>query len=57
MDKVWEEFPVKSLKRNTSMIVLEGNDVQENPYENYIWHKPFIKLFAKEDTDIVHGIR
>ena len=56
MDKLWEEFPMKYLKRNTSMIVLEGDDVQSHPSENYTFHKPFKTLSAKEDSHMIHGI-
>ena len=54
VEKVWEEFPMKYSKNNTSMIVLEGGDMKAPPFENYILRNPFIALSARTDSELVH---
>ena len=56
MEKVREEFPLKSLNINTSIIVLEGDDVKEHPSKNCVMSNPSTPSSARMDIELVHRI-
>ena len=56
MDKVWEEFTMKSSESNTTMFVLEGDNVQVHPSDNCILEKPYNTSSDEEESDMIRGI-
>ena len=51
--KHWR-VPNEIFENNTSMLVLEGDDVQVHPSKNYIFYNPFNISFDKEGSDMIH---
>ena len=37
LQNLWDKFGGKFLMNNTTMVVLDGDEVKGNPIENYIW--------------------
>jgi len=58
MEKVWEEFVMKYYKKNTSMYVLEGEDVQAHLFKNCIFENPYniISTTKGDNCDLIRGI-
>ena len=48
---------MKSLKSNTSIIVLDGDDVKEHPSKNCVMSNPSTTQSARMDIELVHRMQ
>jgi len=55
MQTLWDAFGDEFSERNTTMFALEGDEIERNPYANFIMQNPH-NIFSKYENNLILGL-